>query len=102
MPAVSNRLTNKKEIITLIIATSIAPIISNFKSIGLKSGGAETTPLNSIKPSNRPEIVTARTPIIIEPTIFLIAKTNIKRNPIAASRVSIFLKLPRLKKVASF
>ena len=70
--------------------------------MGLKSGGGETIPLNSIKPSKDPIIVTARTPIIIAPVIFLIASTKIKRKPIAASKVSIFLRLPKLKKVASF
>ena len=43
-----------------------------------------------------------RTPIIIAPVTFLIANIKIRRKPIDASKVSIFLKLPILKKVASF
>ena len=43
----------------------------------------------------------ARTPNKIAPGIFLIAKTEIKRNPKAANNVSIFEKSPNFKKVAS-
>ena len=86
----------------LIIATSKAPAISNFINVGIKSGGAEINPLKSIKPSNNPEIVIVKTPIIIAPVTFLIANTKINRKPMAASKVSTFLKLPMLKKVASF
>ena len=100
VPAVSKRLTNRKDITTLIIATSIAPMISNLSKIGRKSGGDETIPLNSINPSNIPDMVTANTPIIIAPTTFLTANISIKRNPRAASNVSIYLKLPKLKNVA--
>ena len=39
---------------------------------------------------------------MIAPVIFLIARTDIKRNPIAAKSVSVLSKFPRLKKVASF
>ena len=61
-----------------------------------------TKPSNLIKPSNNPEIVTVKIPIIIAPVIFLIDSIKIKRKPIAERKVSIFFKSPKLKKVASF
>ena len=42
----TDKLTKRKEIMILIIATSNAPAISNFINVGIKSGGAEIKPLN--------------------------------------------------------
>jgi len=42
VPAVSNKFTNKKEIMTLTIATSRAPKISSFKKIGAGLGGGSS------------------------------------------------------------
>ena len=46
VPAVSNKLTKRKDMITLIIAISNAPIMSSFNNIGESFGGADTIPLN--------------------------------------------------------
>ena len=46
--------------------------------------------------------MTERTPIIIAPVTFLIARIEIIKKPNAARRVSELAKFQRLKKVASF
>ena len=45
--------------------------------------------------------MTLSTPIIIAPETCLFAKTEISKKPTAESKVSIFIKLPKLTKVAS-
>ena len=87
---------------TLIIARSNAPIMSNFINVGASDGGIETTPLKLTIPRNIPIIVIPRTPMIIAPGIFLTDKIVIDKKPKAARRVSILEKSPKLNKVASF
>ena len=76
--------------------------MSSFNNIGESFGGADTIPLNWTKPKINPIKVTDRTPIIIAPVTFLIARIEIIKKPNAASRVSELAKFPRLKNVASF
>ena len=46
VPVVSNRLTNKNDIITVSMPIFNAPNISNFKKTGDISGGYDNKPLN--------------------------------------------------------
>tara|TARA_Y100001934_G_scaffold139730_1_gene168569 strand:+ start:805 stop:984 length:180 start_codon:yes stop_codon:yes gene_type:complete len=56
---------------------------------GAISGGYDTRPLNSIKPTNNAIKVVVKIPIIIAPVTLLKDKIEITRNPIAARSVSI-------------
>ena len=100
VPAVSNRLTKRKDITTLSIAISRAPKISIFINVGAILGGIDTKPPNSIKSRNIEDTVTRITPIRIAPGMFLTDKEQITRKPKAANNVSILVKSPRLRKVA--
>ena len=101
VPAVSNKLTKRKDIITLSIAISKAPKISIFISVGAILGGIDTKPPNSTNSRNIEHTVISITPIRIAPGIFLTDKEQIIRKPKAANNVSIFVKSPKLRKVAS-
>ena len=90
VPVVSKKFTNKNEIITLIIATSKAPIISNFKKTGNGSGGSDIIPLNFINPENIAIEVIVNMPIIIDPEIFLKDKIVIIKKPNIDNRVLFF------------
>ena len=87
---------------TLIIATSNAPRISNFISTGVTSGGIENTPSNLTRFKKILISVTDNIPIMIAPGIFLIESIDISKNPKPANKVPGFVKSPRLKKVAPF
>ena len=91
VPAVSNKFTKRKDIITLSIAISKAPKTSIFINVGAILGGMETKPPNSIKLRNIEHNVTRITPIRIAPGIFLTDKEQINRKPEAANNVSILV-----------
>ena len=100
VPAVSKRLTKRKDIIILNIVISRAPIISNFRKTGEISGGKANTPSNFTRPKKILIKVTASIPIIIAPGVFLIERIDINKNPRPASNVGGFVKSPKLKNVA--
>ena len=100
VPAVSNRFTKRKETITLIMAISSAPKISNSRNTGVTSGGRANIPSNSTKFRIMLKRVTVRMPIIIAPGIFLIESMAMSKNPKPANKVLEFVKSPKLRKVA--
>ena len=102
VPAVSNKFTKRNDITTLSIARSKAPSISIFIKVGAILGGIETNPPNSISPRKIENAVTRITPIRIAPGVFLTEREQIIRKPNAASKVSGFVKSPRLRNVALF
>ena len=65
-------------------------------------GGIETNPRNSTSPSKIDITVTRITPIRMAPGVFLTEREQITRKPNAASKVSGFVKSPRLRNVALF
>ena len=86
--------------ITLIIATSKAPRISNCIRTGMTSGGRANTPSNFTKFNETLIKVTINIPIIIAPGIFLIESIEMSKKPSPANKVLGFVKSPKLKKVA--
>ena len=85
---------------TLSIATSKAPMISNSMSTGVKSGGRAKTPSNFTRFKKILINVIANIPIMIAPGIFLMESIEISKKPKPASKVLGFVKSPKLKKVA--
>ena len=77
VPVVSNKFTNKNDIIIVNIPRFNAPKISSFINVGAISGGYDTIPLNSIKPKKYAIKVVVKIPIIIAPVTFLTDKIEI-------------------------
>ena len=100
VPAVSNKFTNKNAMITLIMATSNAPTISNCIKVGAKLGGAAIRPLNSTSPMAIAILVTLRIPIIMAPGTRRIERIAILKKLKPASKVWGCVKSPRDRKVA--
>ena len=82
------------------MATSKAPIISSCIKVGAILGGAATRPSIFTSPISAATMVIPRIPIIMAPGTLRIERMAITTKPSAASRVSMFVKSPRVRYVA--